>query len=304
MVANTFLAYIIGIDEVLRIATEPVQQNLTGFIAMILFSGAFYFVFSWLREQVCIAICPYGRMQGVLLDKNSIVVAYDYVRGEPRTRIRKGSGVTPKSSGGEAGDCIDCNLCVKVCPTGIDIRNGVQLECVNCTACIDACNEVMTKVDRPKNLIRYDSLNGIASGSKRIFTPRVMAYTGVLAILIVVQVLFLLSRADVETLLLRTPGMLYQEVDNDRISNLYNYQIINKTKDEFPITFKLISHEGTIRFIGQTPVAKGDQVTEGAVFIEIPEDELSGRKTTIRVEVYSGEEILETIKTNFLGPVK
>ena len=304
LVANTFLAYIIGIDEVLKIAREPVSQNLNGFIAMILFSGAFYFVFSWLREQVCIAICPYGRMQGVLLDKNSIVVAYDYVRGEPRTRIKKGSGDIPKSAGGEVGDCIDCNLCVKVCPTGIDIRNGVQLECVNCTACIDACNTVMTKIDRPKNLIRYDSLNGIASGAKRLFTPRVMAYSGVLLVLIVVQVLFLLSRADVETLLLRTPGMLYQEVEGDKISNLYNYQIINKTTEAFPVTFKLISHQGAIKFVGQPPTAKGDEVTEGAVFIEIPKEELNGRKTRVSVEIYSEDKLLETIKTNFLGPIK
>ena len=163
LVANTFLAYIIGTDEVIRIATEPISKNRNGFIAMLIFSGVFYFVFAWLREQVCIAICPYGRMQGVLLDKSSITVAYDWVRGEPRTKIKKGQSPVG------AGDCIDCNLCVKVCPTGIDIRNGTQLECVNCTACIDACDEVMEKVGRPKQLIRYDSLNGIESGKKRIF---------------------------------------------------------------------------------------------------------------------------------------
>lgn len=317
LVANTFLAYIIGLDEVVRIATEPVSQNFGGFTSMILFSAAFYFVFSYLREQVCTTICPYGRLQGVLLDKNSIVVAYDYERGEPRGKIRKPKkskalaieGVPAKEDPIAAiqqqlGDCIDCKLCVQVCPTGIDIRDGTQLECVNCTACIDACDEVMVKINRPKGLIRYDSENGIATGKKKIFTTRVIAYSVVLGILLIVQGFLFTARTDVEALLLRTPGMLFQKVDEENISNLYNYQIINKTQERFPIEFKLQSDFGGIRLIGQPPQAKESGVTEGALFIDMPTAELTGRKTRVKVEVYSGDKLIDVISTTFLGPVK
>lgn len=317
LVANTFLAYIIGLDEVVRIATEPVSQNFGGFTSMILFSAAFYFVFSYLREQVCTTICPYGRLQGVLLDKNSIVVAYDYERGEPRGKIRKPKkskalaveGIPVKEDPIAAiqqqlGDCIDCKLCVQVCPTGIDIRDGTQLECVNCTACIDACDEVMVKINRPKGLIRYDSENGIATGKKKIFTTRVIAYSVVLGILLIVQGFLFTARTDVEALLLRTPGMLFQKVDEENISNLYNYQIINKTQERFPIEFKLQSDFGGIRLIGQPPQAKESGVTEGALFIDMPTAELTGRKTRVKVEVYSGDKLIDVISTTFLGPVK
>jgi polyferredoxin len=348
LVANTFLAYIIGIDEVIKITTEPVSQNLSGFIAMILFSGAFYFVFASLREQVCVTICPYGRLQGVMLDQNSIVVGYDFVRGEPRGKIKKdrkkkpapttsNSGISnpvaqmqadvatadvavapsgkdcapvPGSNPAETmkkalGDCIDCGLCVKVCPTGIDIRDGTQLECINCTACIDACDEVMDKVDRPRGLIRYDSYNGIKSGSKKLFTTRVIAYTAVLALLVVVNIVLLMSRTDVETLLLRTPGTLYQKVDETYISNLYNYQVINKTAEAVPVEFKLIGDiPGRIRLVGKPPVAAAGKLAEGALFIDLDKAALESRKTEVVIEVYSDGELIDEVKTNFLGPVK
>ena len=310
LVANTFLAWIIGVDEVIKIATEPVTQNLGGFVAMLLFSGAFYFVFSYMREQVCVAICPYGRLQGVLLDKNSLVVAYDYVRGEPRGKIRKSKKKAVEAEDpvnkiqNQLGDCIDCKLCVQVCPTGIDIRDGTQLECVNCTACMDACDEVMVKVGRPKKLIRLDSITGIEEKRNKIFTPRVIAYTIILGILLVVNIVLLGSRTDVEVLLLRTPGKLYQEVDENTLSNLYNYQIINKTKEEFPVEFRLISHEGVVKPVGKSPITKPNGVAEGALFIEIDRDQLDGRKNKVIVEVYSGDKVVDKVNTSFLGPMK
>lgn len=318
LVANTFLSWIIGVDQVIEIASEPVQQNLGGFIAMIIFSFAFYFVFSYMREQVCIAICPYGRLQGVMLDKNSIVVAYDYIRGEPRGKLKKSAkkestalaadGATATNPiqkiENQLGDCIDCKLCVQVCPTGIDIRNGTQLECVNCTACMDACDEVMEKIDRPKKLIRYDSLVGIEEKRNKIFTGRVVAYSVVLGLLLAVNVFLLSSRTDVEALILRTPGMLYQKVDETHISNLYNYQIINKTKEEFPVEFRLVSHEGEIKPVGTLPTTKANGVVEGAMFIEIDLDQLKARKNNIVIEVYSGDKVIDKVKTSFLGPMK
>ena len=317
LVSNTFLAWIIGAEEVIKIATEPLSLHTGGFIAMILFSFAFYFVFSYMREQVCVAICPYGRLQGVLLGKDSIVIGYDFVRGEPRGKIRKQSKTAEKKDPISAiqrevaapeepklGDCIDCKLCVHVCPTGIDIRNGTQLECVNCTACIDACDEVMDKIDRPRGLIRYDSYSGIAEGRKRIFTPRVIAYTVVLGILLIANFALLASRTDVEMILLRTPGKLYQVVDEQTVSNLYNYQVINKTNKEMPVEFRLVGATGVIKLIGKPPVARKGEVVEGALFIEMPKDQLHGRKNELTIEVYSNGELIDKAKTNFFGPGK
>jgi len=334
LIANTFLAYIIGIDQVINIIFEPITQHWQGFAAMLIFSGVFYFVFSYLREQVCISICPYGRLQSVLLDKNSIVVHYDFERGEPRGKIKKDRPKkrkeTPKKKGKctctdcksqtcktttalekiatintiqqPLGDCIDCTLCVQVCPTGIDIRNGTQLECINCTACMDACDEVMEKIGRPKELIRYDSYNGIVEEKKKkLFTPRVIAYSFVLVALLAVEGFLLGSRNDVEVLLLRTPGMLYQKVDENTISNLYNYQIINKTGKDLFIEFDL-EGEGNIKLVGKTPTAKATEVTEGALFIEMPTTALDSRKTKVEVRIVSGGKELDKVKTNFLGP--
>ncbi|MBL7794435.1 MAG: cytochrome c oxidase accessory protein CcoG [Saprospiraceae bacterium] len=305
LVANTFLAYLIGIDKVIQIATEPVSKHAGGFVAMLLFSGAFYFVFSYMREQVCIAICPYGRLQGVLLDKNSIVIAYDYIRGEPRGKItRENSAASAKASDTSLGDCIDCSLCVQVCPTGIDIRNGTQLECVNCTACIDACDEVMDKIERPRGLIRYDSANGIETKRNKIFTARVIAYSAVLTVLLGVNVWLLSNRSDAEAVILRTPGMLYQETKEGHITNLYNYQVFNKTTKDMPIRFQLVGIDGNIRPVGDIPVAAPGKMIEGAFFVDLKPQDLTDRKTKLTIEVYSGNMMVDKTKTNFLGPIK
>ncbi len=145
IIANTFLEYIIGVDELDKMIREPFAMHLGSFITLAVFTTVFFFVYLWMREQVCTVICPYGRMQGVLLDRDSVIVAYDYKRGEERGKFHKNEERT-------IGDCIDCAQCVKVCPTGIDIRNGTQLECINCSACIDACNKMMDGVGLPKAL--------------------------------------------------------------------------------------------------------------------------------------------------------
>ena len=302
LIANTFLSYIIGVDEVLRIVREPISANFGGFTAMIIFSTVFYLVFSWFREQVCTVVCPYGRMQGVLLVPDTVVVHYDFVRGEPRGKIKKKA----EPDAPPLGDCIDCGLCVRVCPTGIDIRNGTQLECVNCTACIDACDSIMDKVKRPRGLIRYDSYNGIKSGTKKIFTPRAIGYSSVLGILIILQAVLFATRSDVEAVILRTPGMLYQTVDETYISNLYNYQVINKTsKDIENIEFKLLSEDGRIRLVGDAvPVAGKQDFAKGAFFIDMVKDDLESQKTRITIEVYSDGKLIDRAKTNFLGPMK
>ncbi|MEM1219489.1 MAG: cytochrome c oxidase accessory protein CcoG [Bacteroidota bacterium] len=323
LVANTFLSYIIGIDQVIQIATEPIQAHFGGFVAMILFSFAFYGVFAYLREQVCVTICPYGRLQGVLMNEDSIVIAYDYVRGEPRGKIKRNRKKKAAVANSETaaiaknstldvsevidipkqGDCIDCKLCIQVCPTGIDIRNGTQLECINCTACIDACNGVMEKINKPLGLIRYESEKGISKQTTKIFTPRVIAYTVVLSVLIVANIALLGMRTDVESIILRTPGMLYQEVDKNTISNLYNYQVINKTNEPVQLSFELDGDVGQIRAIGAIKDAPQGGVSEGAFFIDLPKSKITNRKTKLKILVYSKGVLIDHAKTTFLGPI-
>ncbi|WP_020527386.1 cytochrome c oxidase accessory protein CcoG [Flexithrix dorotheae] len=299
LIANTFLAYFIGIEELITIVTDPPSEHLAGLFSIILFSGAFYFVFSRLREQVCTTICPYGRLQGVLLDKSSIVVAYDYVRGEKRSKWRKQEDREAEGK----GDCIDCKQCVHVCPTGIDIRNGTQLECVNCTACIDACDDIMLRINKPTGLIKYASEEGIANNKPFRLTARIKGYTGVLVILVGVLVTLLLSRSDVETSILRTPGMLYQEQEDNKISNLYNIKMINKTNRDIPVELKLIESKGEIKLIGNNITLEKQGKAEQALFLIFNKDDITKTKTQVEIGVYSNGELIETVSTNFLGPV-
>jgi cytochrome c oxidase accessory protein FixG len=245
IVGNLFLSYIIGVEALKAIVTDPPRQHLGGLAGMLVFSGIFYFIFSWFREQVCTIVCPYGRLQGVLLDRNSIVISYDYKRGEPKGTFFKGED--RKAAG--KGDCINCTQCVQVCPTGIDIRNGTQLECINCACCIDACNKMMDAVAQPRGLIRYASEKMIAEGRKMNFGIRTIAYSGVLVILLGVVTYSLIARKPIEATVMRAPGMLYQEPEPGKISNLYNMKLVNKTMKDLPVTVKMIEPKGEIKII-------------------------------------------------------
>jgi len=295
-ISSTFLAYIIGTDELLKIVKEPLSQHAGGFISLLIFTGIFYAVYAWFREQVCLIVCPYGRLQGVMTDKNSILVAYDYLRGEPRGKYKKDERK-------DKGDCIDCMQCVKVCPMGIDIRNGTQLECTSCTACIDACDFMMDKVGSPRGLVRYASENGIVKQEKLRITPRIMAYSSILVGLIIFFVVLLATRKDVDATILRTPGMLFQQQENNMISNLYNIRLINKTHKEVPITLKLESGTGTIKMIGKDITVDKESKGASEFFIFLPKEAIKNRKTVLLVGVYSGDKKLETVKTTFLGPI-
>lgn len=295
LIANIFLAWIIGIDSLWKIINEPVSQHLTGFISILAFTGIFYFVFAWFREQACILVCPYGRLQSVLLDKNSVVIAYDYIRGEPRGKLKK-----KKSE--NLGDCIDCRLCVNVCPTGIDIRNGTQLECVNCTACIDACDSVMDKISRKRGLIRFDSMEGIASKTGFKITPRVIGYSSVLAVLLILVTYLFVSRKDIDVNILRTPGMLFQNQPDNKVSNMYNLKISNKTFDEVPLEFRLQGVDGEIKIIEHEVNLKPLEIHEGTMLISLPKDKIKLTNTPLKIEVFSDGKLTDVISTSFLGP--
>lgn len=299
LIGNIFLAYIIGSDELLSIIREPASQHLGGLTAMFLFSGAFYGNFAFFREQACTTVCPYGRMQGVLLDRKSIVIAYDHVRGEPRGKFRKNE---VRSEVGK-GDCIDCYACVHVCPTGIDIRNGTQLECVNCTACIDACDHMMVSVGLPTGLIRYASEAEIADKKPFTFNLRLKAYSAVLVGIIGVLATLILMRSDVDSTLLRRPGMLFQQQDDGRISNLYSLKTVNKTQRTMPLRFELMNLDGEIRLIGKEIELAPGELAQTEMFIILPKDQLDGIKTKVVVGVYSGDKLLEKVKTSFMGPM-
>ena len=296
IIANTFLAYIIGVDKLFEIISEGPSQHLGGLISLSIFTLVFYGVYTKFREQACIVVCPYGRLQGVLLDKNSVVIAYDYNRGEPREKLHKGQER-------KAGDCIDCHQCVQVCPTGIDIRNGTQLECVNCTACIDACDSIMDKVDLPRGLIRYTSENAIAKGIKFKVTTRIIGYSVVLFILLGALITLLAIRTDVEATILRTPGMLYQELPNQKVSNLYNIKVVNKTFNNLPIEIKIVEPKGTIQWVGKNfTELKEQDIAEGEFFVILDQKEIVKSKTKIKIQVLSQGKKLGEEESNFIGP--
>lgn len=295
IIANTFLSYIIGVKELEKIITEPIDQHVGGLTSLLIFSAIFYGVYAFFREQACTVVCPYGRLQSVLLDRNSMVVAYDYKRGEQR-------GNPKKVKDTELGDCIDCHQCVSVCPTGIDIRNGVQMECVGCTACIDACDNIMDKIGKPRGLIRYASENAIATGQPLKYTNRMKLYTVLCLVVLTILSTLLATRKDIDVTIIRTPGQLYQDRGKDSISNLYSIKIANKTTNEIPLTIKLENETGTIEIVGKpyvTVIKEGQGA--GTFFVVLPKKNIKATKNEITLGLYEGDKKIMEEETSFLG---
>lgn len=298
LIANTFLAYIIGSDNLLKIVTEPIALHWVGFASIWVFTMVFYLVYSQVRELVCTLICPYGRLQSVLTDKHTLMVAYNDVRGEPRGKLQKIADPFNLK-----GDCVDCGLCVSVCPTGIDIRNGTQIECVNCTACIDVCDEVMEKIHKPKSLIGYYSENMIRVGEKPSFTVRMKGYTAVIAVMMGALCYFIFSRSDMDMTVMRGAGTLYQEQPGGYISNIYNAEIINKTNGDKIISIQPTDPSVKIKYIQQPgKVAKGGMV-KTMFFVMIPAGHIKAAKTEISLRLVTGTQTKQTISTTFVGPI-
>jgi cytochrome c oxidase accessory protein FixG len=306
IIANVFLAYLVGWNELVKYMIDGPIEHLTMFFGVLFFTGAFYFVFTWFREQACTLVCPYGRLQGALTDDNTIQVAYDYKRGEGlngRAKFRKNENRKEK----DIGDCIDCNQCVVVCPTGIDIRNGNQLECVGCTACMDACDNVMSKVGHQKGLIRYASEHELRTGKKWKLTPKVVAISSLLFGLLLILSSFLFFRSSVDSKFLKIPGSTYAMEEGQIITNVYQYSLVNKTNSELDLNFKLVSHKGEITVEGarnKLILKKGKQL-RGIIKIRIPSAEVQDMKEEITVGVYNqkGKKI-DSYTTIFMGPFK
>jgi cytochrome c oxidase accessory protein FixG len=290
----TFIAYITGIEKLNAIINSWPQQRFGLLLGVLAFTAAHYYVFAWFREQVCTVVCPYGRLQGVMLDVNTILVAYDYQRGEPR--------LTAESRKTGHGDCVNCDNCVAVCPTGIDIRNGTQLECINCTACIDACNAVMKKVKKPGGLIRFASEKTISEGQSIKFNVRVIAYSTVLFVLLVLIGYLFTIRGDVETTIIRTQGTMFQEYGSDKYSNLYNLQMVNKTNSTVNIELKLLSPEGEIMLMGDPLLAQKGEVAKRNLLIILKKESLTSSNSHLEIGVFENGKMIEKISSSFVGP--
>ena len=298
IIGNYFLMYLISSDAWIKLVTESPVNHVAGLTGMVVFSFVFYFIFSWFREQVCTIVCPYGRLQGVLLDRETVVISYDYPRGEERGALRK----SENRSETKKGDCIDCNQCVAVCPTGIDIRNGTQLECINCACCIDACDDMMIKVGFKPGLIRYASEKMIADKKPWHFTKRSGFYTIVLGLLLVALGYFLATRNPVEATVLRSPGMLFQEQEGGMISNLYSVKVVNKTTNDLPIEIRILSGKGTVKLIGDSPRVAKQSLGEVVFFVLMDRAGVKNGKTEIEVGVFSGGKQLDQTRATFVGP--
>lgn len=302
VISHFMFMYIVGYKEVFRIMSQGPADHSLKFIVMLSFTAIFYFTFAWLREQVCTLVCPYGRLQGVLIDKQTINVYYDFKRGENRSKWRNGED--RKSTG--KGDCIDCQQCVVVCPTGIDIRNGQQLECINCTACIDACDEIMEKVGLPKGLVRYATEAEIENQSKFTFTSRMKVTTVFLALLIGFLGFLMYDRGSMEAKFIKPAGSTFF-TKNGKITNTFIYTFLNKTNEKKVLTIKVVSpNNGEITFFGPDRITlKGDQILKGNINITFPEEDIRFSKQNIVIAVFDENgKVLDSFETTFEGPFK
>lgn len=270
LIAHSFMAYFIGAKSLLQMMQNPPAENLTYFILVFSFTGLILFDFAWFREQFCTIACPYGRIQSVLLDQKSLAIVYDVARGEPRK-----SRALPNQP---AGDCVSCNRCVQVCPTGIDIRNGLQMECIACTACADACDEIMVKVKKPKGLIGYKTLDG---SPIRLLKPRSILYMIGIALMVGALVVSLAKRKPADWTILRGAGLPYSFVKGqngeDLILNQFRLHIQNQSSLEARYTLSVPApyDQEVSLTVAENPVTlKAGEFREWYFFVRFPKKKL------------------------------
>jgi len=295
--AHTFLAYFVGVDELAVWVRRSPVEHPTSFAVMAITTLAMFADFAWFREQSCLVACPYGRIQSALLDRHSLIVAYDHRRGEPRAK--------GKQKTGGAGDCIDCGACVLTCPTGIDIRDGLQMECIHCTQCADACDEIMDKVNRPKGLIRYSSQAVLAGAAPHRLRPRTVLYPAALALTFGGFLLTLGTRPTAEVTVLRGQGDPYVVQEDGRVSNQLRVKITNRAgaDRDFTVAIDGIESRGGALIAPQNPlhVARGATEISG-VFVLLPREDFEDgeREVTIRVTDATGYAM--AVRYTLVGP--
>lgn len=267
LVAHLFLSYFVSIPQLWSMMHDAPREHWSAFVFTGIFTGVLYFNFAWFREQLCLIICPYGRLQSALVDDNTLAIGYDANRGEPR-----GKAGTP-----DAGACIDCNRCVQVCPTGIDIRQGLQIECIACAACVDACDEVMTKLDRPKGLVRYDSQTGFGGGRTRWFRPRIVIYAVLLLVGAAAASWAFSGVRPANFGITRMLGAPYF-IEGDLVRNQYLVRLVNKR--DVPARFVLTIDAGSVpvTLIGMDSAIEADPMAEVVrpLIVETPRSTFPG----------------------------
>jgi cytochrome c oxidase accessory protein FixG len=299
-IANLFLAYIIGVGPLWTIVTDPPARHLGGLTAITIFSLLFYGVFARFREQACVLACPYGRVMSSLIDRRTITVTYDATRGEPRRPLARGGAAASPAT---AGDCVDCGRCVTVCPTGIDIRNGIQLECVNCTACIDACDDVMDRVKRPRGLIRLASHEATLRPGTTWVSRRVLAYAAVWLVLVTGVTTLVARRDDLDVLILRQAGTLHVTLPDGTVGNFYTVQVFNRTRTTVPFRITVVAPAGAaVTPLGLPPQVDPFGLREGRVLVALPPASLTGPATTVRFAIAVAGEPVRQVDSSFLGP--
>ncbi|MFZ2280523.1 MAG: cytochrome c oxidase accessory protein CcoG, partial [Prosthecobacter sp.] len=295
IIAHIFLSYFVSLEKLYEMMHHSPQAHMIAFGVVMFLTAGLYGAFSWFREQFCVIMCPYGRMQSALVDDHTINVGYDKKRGEPRG----------KSGTVGAGDCVNCLRCVQVCPTGIDIRNGLQLECIGCAACVDACDTIMTKLGRKPGLVRYSSLVGFNGGKTRFIRPRIILYTGLLFLGVAV---FAFSASRIEPMranVLRMQGSPYY-VTNNSVRNQFLVRLINKRNE--PRTFTLALDGGLPAGLAAagadapiTIAAQGDELKP--LMITLPEKDFKAPfKLTIVITDTKDGKVYRTKPFEFTGP--
>lgn len=312
LIANTFLAYVISSDTLVRYVTDGPATHLPLFIALVTFTLIFFLVFYRFREQACVIVCPYGRYMSALVDENTVAVTYDFKRGERRAKWSREDNDAKKTaqSAGDTiwdrpdakGDCVDCHQCVTVCPTGIDIRNGIQLECVNCTACIDACDEVMDKVGMQRGLIRYTSATAVQAGHTHWFTTRIKAYLAVWIVLVSVVVTLFALRADLDVLVVRQSGSMWQTTP-DGVANFYLFQVINKTNDAHDVKVSVVEPKGaSVKLLGAVSTVGANGIVKGRLLVIVPDSVRRSQHADVTLSIMSNGVEVQRPVLSFIGP--
>jgi cytochrome c oxidase accessory protein FixG len=298
-IANVLLAWVIGARPLWAIVTDAPSRHITGLAAITIFSLLFYGVFARFREQACTLACPYGRVMSSLIDRRTITVTYDTVRGEPRRRLTR----DVEAFTAPAGDCVDCARCVTVCPTGIDIRNGIQLECVNCTACIDACDSVMRRLQRPTGLIRLASHERIEHGWRNWLSARVAGYCAAWLVLVTAMVVLLVRRDAVDVLILRQAGTLHAALPDGTVANFYTVQVLNRTGTHVPFDIVGVRPAGaTVTRLGLSSTVEPHALLEGRLLLAVPPGRLTGPATPVQFEIRVAGHVPRVVTSSFIGP--